>query len=383
MNGLQDERQRRASAVRHHTLGARTRVAFFGFYGRRNFGDDLFGYLLQSIAADIPEIDMRLIGASPQRELTYRWHLPFVDRLWTRPGIIGACGRFLTYCCALLCSDAAVFGGGTLFGAEASAAFARLIVRWGTWFRKPVYAMGVSVGPFSTDERRMIFGGIVRQISKIAVRDAASVSMVLGMTTRNAPNLGDLAYALPHIYAPQRSAEGARTLVVAIHLREYVDHALAIIAEAEQHDWFDSLVVLSLDEESIPIAEDIARRSMQGRFPCVHIRYEDSILDVVEVIAGATLVVTSKLHGAITSYVYNVPVLLFCYQQKCADFLLDNNLPGPREVMPPVRECVEFAGSQRHAPDGAMFSGSQARFEAFRDFLSAIAIENAKSRKTG
>ena len=50
--------------VQPATVRRETRIAFFGFYGRHNFGDDLFGYLLQSMSIRTPGIRPLIVGAS-------------------------------------------------------------------------------------------------------------------------------------------------------------------------------------------------------------------------------------------------------------------------------------------------------------------------------
>jgi polysaccharide pyruvyl transferase WcaK-like protein len=81
-------------------------------------------------------------------------------------------------------------------------------------------------------------------------------------------------------------------------------------------------------------------------------------------------VVTSKLHGAITSHVYQVPALLFCYQSKCADFLNDNELPGPREENPATAVCIDTVRSLlRESSPRLIDERAAERYAGFKDFL--------------
>lgn len=315
-------------------------IAFFGFYGRHNFGDDLFGYLLQSISARTPGIDSLIVGASATREITRSFHLPVAKALWTRPGIVGAVARSVTYVAAMSRARAAIFGGGSLFGANASLSFARLVVNLGRRLNKPVAALGVSVGPFATIERRRAFGRILQRMSRIAVRDDMSVHTVADATGSTPANLKDIAFALPAIYEPQRKQYRKRTLIVSIHLRQYTDAVLAILAEVDRRCLVDEVLFVSLDNESVAVTGDIARLFLPSNVEVSRFRYSDSITEVIDLLANATCVITSKLHGAIVSFVYDVPVLLFCYEQKCSEFLRDNDLPGPRDSMPSAQTCV-------------------------------------------
>ncbi|MFM0736006.1 polysaccharide pyruvyl transferase family protein [Paraburkholderia xenovorans] len=329
-----------SSRARTATTRRKTRIAFFGFYGRHNFGDDLFGYLLQTISIRTPGILPLIVGASPAQELTHPFHLPVARALWARPGAIGAAARSVTYVAALLRARAAVFGGGSLFGANAALPFAKLIVNVGRHFNRPVSALGVSVGPFATAERRHAFAGVLKAMPRIAVRDEASVRAVADATGSTPANLKDLAFALPALYKPKRRPPDRRTLVVSIHLRQYMDAVLAVLAEVDSRRLVDEVLFVSLDDESVAVTGDIARLFSPLNVAVNRFQYGDSITEVVDLLAAAACVVTSKLHGAIVSYVYDVPVMLFCYQRKCAEFLLDNALPGPQEQQPPDDVCV-------------------------------------------
>ncbi|WP_158683379.1 polysaccharide pyruvyl transferase family protein [Burkholderia sp. BE12] len=317
-------------------------MTFFGFYGRHNFGDDLFGYLLQRFCADLPGVAPIMVGATPQRELTAAWRPRLLARWLDDRGKRGTIARFITYCAAMARADVAVFGGGSLFGAHASVAFARLIVGWARRWNTPVYALGVSVGPFHSDHRRDAFLELAARLTGLAVRDRASVAAMHGMigASGRPPNLGDLAFALPAIYRPLRPLAPRRKLVVSIHLVDYVEQAVAVLREADCGTDIDRVCFVSLDSDCAAIAAAILAAFVPSRVTVEHVVYDDSIEAIIDVIASASCVLTSKLHGAITGYVYQVPVLLLCYQRKCADFLDDHALPGPRASNPTPGECV-------------------------------------------
>ncbi|MFM0075255.1 polysaccharide pyruvyl transferase family protein [Paraburkholderia sediminicola] len=355
------------------TVRRETRIAFFGFYGRHNFGDDLFGYLLQSMSVRTPGIRPLIVGASHAYELTHPFHLPVARAFWARPGAIGAVVRSVTYVAAILRARAAIFGGGSLFGANASLPFARLIVNVGRRFNRAVAALGVSVGPFESAERRHAFGRVLGAMQRIAVRDEASVRAVTDATGAAPANLKDLAFALPALYAPKRRQGDRRTLIVSIHLRQYMDAVLAILAAVDSLHLVDEVLFVSLDDESVAVTGDIARLFSPSNVSVSRFQYGDSITEVVDLLAAATCIVTSKLHGAIVSFVYDVPVMLFCYQRKCAEFLLDNALPGPQEPQPPDDVCV------RHVTELLSGRGREQRYSSagwhldqFTQFITAI-----------
>jgi polysaccharide pyruvyl transferase WcaK-like protein len=348
-------------------------IAFFGFYGRHNFGDDLFGYLLQSISARTPGIYPLIVGGSATREITRSFHLPVAKALWTRTGLLGAGARSVTYVAAMLRARAAIFGGGSLFGAHASLSFARLVVDLGRRLDKPVAALGVSVGPFAKTERHRAFGRVLQRMSRIAVRDGVSVDAVADATGSTPANLKDIAFALPAVYTRQRRPQKKRTLIVSIHLRQYIDAVLAILADVDHRRLVDEVLFVSLDVESVAVTGDIARLFSPSNVEVSRFRYGDSIIEVIDLLADAACVVTSKLHGAIVSFVYDVPVLLFCYEQKCSEFLRDSDLPGPREPMPSTQTCVETVTELLSGEGtGRQYSNAEWHLAQFTDFIAKV-----------
>jgi len=362
-------RPRRRAAARRNK-----RIAFFGFYGRNNFGDDLFGYLLQSISLRVPNTVSLIVGASAARELTQPFHLPVARALWTRPGALGAAARTVTYVAAMMRAQVLMFGGGSLFGANASLPFARLVVSVGRRLNRRVGALGVSVGPFATTERRDGFAAVLQAISCIAVRDQASVRAVADATGQAPANLKDLAFALPALYMPRRRQCELRTLVVSIHLRQYTDAVLAVLAAVDSQRLVDEILFVSLDDESVAVTGDIARLFVPSNVAVSRFQYGDSITEVIDVLSAATCVVTSKLHGAIVSFVYDVPILLFCYQRKCAEFLLDNALPGPQDTQPDEDVCVEHVTALlSHRGTERKYANAKWHLDQFTQFVERIA----------
>ncbi|NHB11134.1 hypothetical protein GWK53_32130 [Burkholderia cepacia] len=354
-----------------------TRIAFFGFYGRRNFGDDLFCYLLQRLCEHVKTVSPMLVGATRQRELRAAWRFRPFSRWIGRSDRLGTVARFVTYCTALARADVAAFGGGSLFGAHASLAFARLIVGWGAWMRKPVVALGVSVGPFSDRHRRAGFLGAVTKLAALAVRDDASLVAVGDSVVTRPQQLGDIAYALPALYRPTVRGDGMRTLVIAVHLASYVEQVVAILRDAERVNRFDRVRFVALDDACTGVTEAIRERCEPVGMAVDEVSYVDSIESVVDVLASASCIVTSKLHGAITGHVYGVPVLLFCYQRKCADFLDGRNLPGPRTSMPSPDECARVVHEISAGHHGGVRDASCEHAESYRrafcDFIRRAA----------
>ena len=102
----------------------RPRIAFTGYYGMRNFGDDLFGVICTRAAERYWNAAPRLVGP-PLAGMTGVSTVPaFYPRDWY--GAMGALGkgsRLLSFASATIGSDVLVMGGGSVITARARQSF--------------------------------------------------------------------------------------------------------------------------------------------------------------------------------------------------------------------------------------------------------------------
>ena len=316
--------------------------AVFGYYGRDNFGDDLFCYVLQHVARTTDGIHLSFVGASIKKELHNSFRAKILQKYISKNGIRGSLLRVILYISAVLKADFIVFGGGSLFGENASFKFSQTITLLSNILNRNIFAVGVSVGPFSTEARENRFIKQLSHFQYIAVRDFSSMKYLQAAgLTRISDYIGDIAYSLPAIYLP-KTKQKKNTLVIAIHLTEYITIIEELVKVIKYDETLNSVILLSLDTNSISLNKSLFNKLEKLGVPVSMYDYGESIEDVIDILSSAKMVITSKLHGAITGFVYNVSVFLFCYQEKCIHFLRENGLPGIFHKYPNCTESVEL-----------------------------------------
>jgi len=305
------------------------KVAVFGYYGQGNFGDDLFCFMLESAAKNIPSLELRFIGRQKyEKSVGLAKYSAALVRSRTKAGRFWRIGMNIL---AVLQADAILYGGGSVFGKYASLPQRRLVVRLARLFGRPLYATGVSVGPFIDKRQQSEFCSLLANFCSIQVRDQYSLSLLqLNGLVSVVSETGDMVFGLPECLPVLHSQEN-KYIIVAIHREEYTRY-LPLLKEALPD--IRCIVIVELDEESRRCTPTLLSKELPGvEFRVV--KYNEGNLEkIVQLIAGAQFVLTSKLHGAIAAFAYSVPAVLFPYQEKCKEFVKTTKLVGLDSDMP-------------------------------------------------
>ena len=102
-------------------MSAPLRVGFTGYYGMRNFGDDLFGVLCAAAARRYWNAEPTLVGPTlqdAQARGTWPKHLP--ADWFGSTGSVGKAARLFGFARGLQASDVLVMGGGSVLTARES-----------------------------------------------------------------------------------------------------------------------------------------------------------------------------------------------------------------------------------------------------------------------
>ena len=113
------------------------------------------------------------------------------------------------------------------------------------------------------------------------------------------------------------------------------------------------VIVFSLNNHPTAGDDVIAsgvRRTVQatGRRVTTHRYVEHGVRGTVEAIAALTCAVSTRLHGAIVSYLTGVPFVMVAYHLKCGDFARDIGLL-PALCIDPGASSETWAEAGRHA----------------------------------
>ena len=330
------------------------RASFTGYYGMRNFGDDLFGAICAAASRRFWNATPRVVGPT----------IAAVDALYTMPGwyppavyggsgFLGKAGRLYSFLRGLRNTDLLVMGGGSVINGRGS-------------FREPLMlsaqrrgrlklaAIGVSVGPFEDAASQASAKAFINRLSYLAVRDRRSYELALEMGLGERVHWGrDLAgllsMLLPTSGRPRLPAQGEK-LHIGVAPCRYSPRPGYSTPEptALQDSMVEALKTLntryrlqveifSLNGHAIHGDGELAQAwhralAAQG----ILARQIDYLhcdpIATARAIAECDAFISTRLHGAIVAYMVGVPFMIVDYHPKCADFADDIGLPASRRI---------------------------------------------------
>lgn len=329
------------------------RVAFTGYYGMRNFGDDLFGALCTRAAERFWNAQPLLVGP-PLVGMAGRSTVPaFYPPDWYGAGgALGKSSRLLSFASAALGADVLVMGGGSVITARES-------------FRKPMMeaarrhrglqlaAVGVSIGPFQHRAQEEAAASLLERFDYVSVRDRRSFEWTRRMGLSAHIHAGcDLAVLMPTLAplrpaAPRLPQDPLRIGVAPCHYRH--DGAYRAPDPAQWSRAFVEVVsrwsrqrpivvdVFSLNEHpqhgDAALADNLCTALQAGRVQARVLNYrQPDPLAMVQAIARCDAMVSARLHGAIVAWLCGVPFAIVDYHRKCRDFADDIGLPAHRRL---------------------------------------------------
>lgn len=289
------------------------RLYVFGFYGQNNFGDDLFCYVIKNSLESNGNV--KFIGATQSLFKNHSFFSVELNKFFiTKNNFIGKIYRIFLNIISVLCADKILYGGGSVFGKYASYKQRSLVIQLARLLNKKVYALGVSVGPFDNTEQENKFLRLLSNLDAIWVRDQKSEHY---LSKYNVPYIshGDMVFSLRNKFGVKNTQK--QLMIIAVHELDYIDE---IVTMVNKHLGVNGTVIfISLDAESEIVASALNKRVVCQNIS--YIKYSNNLIEIIEVFKTAEYVITSKLHGAIISYVLNIPFYLYEYQEKCTEYL--------------------------------------------------------------
>lgn len=289
------------------------RLFVLGFYGQNNFGDDLFCYVIISSLEKYNKV--KFVGVTQSLFEENSFFPISVNRIFiTQNNLIGKLYRIFLNIVSVIVANKILYGGGSVFGKYASYKQRSLVINLAKLLNKKVYALGVSIGPFDNLEQERKFLKLISNLDAIWVRDKKSENY---LSKYNIPYVshGDMVFALRNKLGSKKTQKNL--MIIAVHELAYIDDIVKII---NQHlNKKGEVLFISLDPESKRVANNLREKIRDQNL--AYIIYSNNLIEIIELFKTAEFVVTSKLHGAIISYVLNIPFYLYEYQDKCTEFL--------------------------------------------------------------
>jgi polysaccharide pyruvyl transferase WcaK-like protein len=294
-------------------------LSVHGFFGMKNFGDDLFCCAAEQVAGRHFPGARSFLAAPPLDgcglESLFPQAIP--TKWFSRPDALGAGIRMMTGSRAFTRTSTLVLAGGSV--ATRLAGVRRAQAHASRFLPKRWIALGISVGPFVNDADEGMVADFLRRFQFIGVRDTASLERChdFGLADR-AVMMGDLVALLRWPESPDTRTGGRVVMVPCrsasaglwsnmVQLAVDSGHAVAVLSLNSHPDYGD-------DE----IARDNHEYLAQSGVDSILLRYQDlGVADAWNLLGGARAVISGRLHGAISAYLQGVPFALIDYQEKC------------------------------------------------------------------
>ncbi len=321
------------------------RPLVIGYYGMENVGDNAFCVVLDWALRQYWGSTKPMFAAPPMVDLPA--DQTGLDPKWYRSrSAFDRAGWVLNKANLLRESSMVVFGGGSVFRAMGPFSEKRLFALHSSLSGHPVAALGVSVGPFLAPAQGRRLAQVLRRIDYISVRDQASARLLQDIEyPGHQVTAGDLAGLLPEALG-DRIDEARRTGNPRPRLGVTllgVDHEVSL-AEFEQREQalIDGIRMLAEKEPldvTIFVFNTHAEHGDVESSKRLHAALAD-LCDVRTVTAHDGVAATwdemkrcdlglhMRLHGAIFSFMADVPFVLVPYQRKCDDFLDEIGQPS-------------------------------------------------------
>lgn len=327
------------------------RVAFTGYYGMQNFGDDLFGAVCATAARSFWGFDPLLVSPPPPGSDCDSATSPgYLSRSYGSRGPLGKGVRLYSFAKAVVRSDIMVIGGGSVLTRSSIRKAMMLLGKNARGLR--LAAMGVSIGPFPNVASESAAARIMDQLEYLSVRDERSYAEaarmgfasrthqgrdLAGLLVRFAP--GDpesqsapddrirIGIAPCNYPASDDAPEGEKTLLALLQAIE------RMTARGIRYEVY----VFSLNEHSVhgdcDLADNMQSRLQRMNVGSRRVHYGmKSPFCMAKEIGRCDAFVSARLHGGIAAYMQSVPFTIIEYHRKCRDFADDIGLPTSRRI---------------------------------------------------
>ena len=306
-------------------------VLLIGYYGFGNLGDELLAASLVEacVGEGIPRREIALLSASPEasgRSLSVtavpRWNLGAVFSL-------------------LRMSDTLLLGGGGLFQdatSVRSCAWYWGVVRMALLAGARPWAVGQSVGPFSTRRGEWFAKNALTACAAVGVRDLRSREL-LARWNKESVLTPDPVFSLPF---PEEKAGLSPSGPLLVNIRPWpgdLSDRTAVEASRLAERAGVPLKGVALAEEDLLLMEDQIKRGILSVSEILLLTEENWQEEEVRTLAAAAGAVSMRYHFALLALRAGLPLTLAAYDPKVESLAREWSLPswsGEGELPSPV-----------------------------------------------
>lgn len=315
-------------------------IKISGYYGMRNYGDDLFAILSLRAMEKYFNVNNCSILSPPIIKSNYKLNYSniksFNSERYLESSMYGKIYRFMNYLHATFNTDYMIFSGGSLFS---NAGISNRDILYKINFsRYKFHALGVSVGPFKDKNAEEKIKEYLKKYEYISLRDKKSYNIVKSYNLDAKVILaGDIAGVGVEFLTSINKDNEKKVKKIKIGFSpcnilgdyessiKYIEHFLKNIMRIRKK--IDFVVdILCLNENPYSGDKDLCKfvyeRLNLNNIDCSIINYGDiGVEGTWEKISNYDYYVSVRLHGAITAYLVDTDFFLYEYHEKCTEFL--------------------------------------------------------------
>ncbi|QCR31889.1 polysaccharide pyruvyl transferase family protein [Lysinibacillus sp. SGAir0095] len=328
-------------------------IAFTGYYGMQNYGDDLF-VVASTFAAKrywdmYPEVS--IIG-SPIDNLDVNFSVTHLRKLYAGHNFVSKLYRTAIMVNSFIQNELVVLSGGSTISSDSSNKMRKLQNMLAEKGISKIAAIGVSIGPFTTKKDIDDAKAFINNFSFLSVRDKFSYNLLHDLEIKIPYVYGkDLAGLIPLLYPYKIEKDDKSNKVLGISLCNYESFLgkdesiekkrnLAIFNAIKKitDTYRESITIKICVLNTHPIKGDMKISSelvefLGENFSKVKIVYHES--DPIKMwneISECDAFFSVRLHGGISAFLLDIPFALVEYHNKCSDFLDDILQPSDLKI---------------------------------------------------
>lgn len=367
-------------------------ILFSGYYGHDNMGDDAFGLVSVWASKEFwGESNTSLLSSSGpiNEKISMKYILPKKQKIK---------GEILFIAISkLLQTKFLILAGGSILNQQVSMiSLNGLIYLLSKLKILKVGAIGVSLGPFKSNNDYLYIKKQLKNFEFLVLRDKKSYDIAISMKLPYKPILGaDLAFLLPKISNIETFIPETSKKIIGISICHYERYVEGNIKnEKRREELFIETLKELIKEPNIElrffiingndvfgdkeITLNIIKILELDRNDYKLINYSADTIHMLEQLSKCNVIFTTRLHGAIFSASLNKPSLLVEYHSKCTDYLDDIGIKeewriGDMEINPKIIKNKLLL----------IINTKQDEFYPKRNVLQELAIKNFTEIKFG